>query len=215
MTTPPVPPYGSPDDPDPYAPRRPQQQPWSPYDLPSEDDALAPAAPTAGGTVPGTGADGFAPPSGAVAPSAGHTSPYGPGPSAPYGTPPGTTPYPGPGDPAAGYPPPGYPPPGYPSPGYPPPGYGPAYPGAYGQPYGPVTPTSGLAVASMVVSVASLVLCLGLTGVVGLVLGIVALNQVMRDGKRGKGFAIAGIAVGAVGTVVLGLLLVGIVSDGV
>jgi hypothetical protein len=75
--------------------------------------------------------------------------------------------------------------------------------------------TEPLAVASMIVSVASLVLCVGLPGIVGLVLGIVALNQVLRDGTRGKGFAIAGIAVGAVGTVLLGLILLGLAADGV
>ena len=74
----------------------------------------------------------------------------------------------------------------------------PGYPGAYG--YTPPPRTNGLALASMIVSIASLVLCAGFPGVVGLVLGIVALNQVMRDGTRGRGFAITGIVVGAVCT---------------
>ena len=52
----------------------------------------------------------------------------------------------------------------------------------------------------MIVSIASLVLCAGFPGLVGLVLGIVALNQVMRDGTRGRGPAAPGIAAGAVGT---------------
>ncbi|MEK8226219.1 DUF4190 domain-containing protein [Oerskovia sp. M15] len=37
-------------------------------------------------------------------------------------------------------------------------------------------------------------------GVVGLILGIVALQQISRDGTTGRGYAIAGITVGAVGT---------------
>ncbi|MCB7135113.1 DUF4190 domain-containing protein [Cellulosimicrobium marinum] len=190
MTSPPDPPYGTPGPEDPYAPRRPQQPPLSPYGLPAEDDAGA------------TDADGFAPPSGATYPA----SPYGP--PAGYATGPSPQPpypqqaYPQPGYPQQGYPQPGYPPASYPGSGYPPPAYA---------AYSPVR-TNGLAVASMVVSVASLLLCLGLTGVIGLVLGIVALNQVLRDGTRGKAFAVTGIVVGAVGTVILGLLLIGLAS---
>jgi hypothetical protein len=60
--------------------------------------------------------------------------------------------------------------------------------------------TNGLALASMIVSIASLVVCAGFPGIIGLVLGIVALNQVMRDGTRGRGFAVTGIVVGAVAT---------------
>ncbi|MFH6691375.1 DUF4190 domain-containing protein, partial [Cellulosimicrobium funkei] len=93
--------------------------------------------------------------------------------------------------------------PGYAAPpgpaAYPAPGYG-GYPPPYGAPYAPPPRTNGLALASMIVSIASLVLCAGFPGLVGLVLGIVALNQVMRDGTRGRGFAVTGIVVGAVGT---------------
>jgi len=67
----------------------------------------------------------------------------------------------------------------------------------------------------MIVSIASLVICAGFPGIVGLVLGIVGLNQVMRDGLRGRGFAITGIVVGAVATAFAMLIVVGVtLSDG-
>ncbi|MGN0111036.1 MAG: DUF4190 domain-containing protein [Cellulosimicrobium funkei] len=199
MTTPPVPPYGSPDEPaDPYAPRRPHQPPLTPYHPPTED---APAAPDDGGFVAPSGAGG------GYGSTPGGGSGYGstPGAGAPYGAPaaPAGSPY-GPGSPYA----PGATPsygwtPGYAAPpgpaAYPAPGHG-GYPPPYGAPYAPPPRTNGLALASMIVSIASLVLCAGFPGLVGLVLGIVALNQVMRDGTRGRGFAVTGIVVGAVGT---------------
>jgi hypothetical protein len=111
-------------------------------------------------------------------------------------------------------PPPPPPPPGY---GYPPsyhgapPGYqaSPAYTGGY-DPYQAgygSTGTNGLAIASLVVSILGLLVSLfcwvgGLIPAVGLVLGIVGLNQVNRTKQPGRGLAIAGIAVGGVGIAV-------------
>ncbi|MFJ5045324.1 DUF4190 domain-containing protein [Streptomyces sp. NPDC088719] len=63
-------------------------------------------------------------------------------------------------------------------------------------------PLSGLAVASLVLS---LLVCLA---PLGLVLGIVALVRIPRTGRRGKGLAIAGTAVGGVVVVLTALLLV-------
>lgn len=209
MTTPPVPPYGSPDEPpDPYAAPRPHQPPLTPYNPPSDD---APPAPHGGFAAPGS-----ADPYGTPPDQGGAASPYGPaatsyGGATPYGAAPlppaGQNPYggPAPAYPAPGQPGPGYPG-GYPSPGYPAPGYAPAY----GSAYTPPPRTSGIAVASMIVSIASLVVCLGFPGIVGLVLGIVGLNQVMRDGMRGRGFAITGIVVGAVATAFAMLFVIGV-----
>ncbi|MBN0039196.1 DUF4190 domain-containing protein [Cellulosimicrobium cellulans] len=189
MTTPPVPPYGSPDEPvDPYAAPRPHQPPLTPYNPPTDATADAPApeqggfvAPSgAGGGYPGTPAPGA--PYGAPAAPVGHGSPYGPGAAPAYGSASG-----------GGYPP------SAPSASSGAPGYG-AYPPPYGSAYTPPPRTNGLALASMIVSIASLVVCAGFPGIVGLVLGIVALNQVMRDGTRGRGFAVTGIVVGAVCT---------------
>lgn len=87
---------------------------------------------------------------------------------------------------------------------------GPPPPGPYGYgatpppgvPWQPVVhpPLSGMAVASLVLS---LPVCLA---PVGLVLGIVALVRIPRNGKRGKGLAVAGTAVGA-SVVALSVLL--------
>jgi len=81
-----------------------------------------------------------------------------------------------------------------------PPPYGTGYPSPYGG-YAPGYPgpqrRNGLAVASMWTSIGGIVTC-GLAGFVGLVLGIVALHQIRRDGTAGRGMAIAGIVVGAV-----------------
>lgn len=81
---------------------------------------------------------------------------------------------------------------------------GPGPASAYGP--GPAYSTGGrggetnkLALWSMISSLAFGFLC-GIGYVVGIVLGIVALNQFKRPGntQTGKGFAVAGIAVGAV-----------------
>ena len=103
-------------------------------------------------------------------------------------------PYPGP----SGYGAPSYPPPQY---GTPPPlGYGPpptGYPApdysAYAQ---PGQKTNPMAIASIVASAIG-VLC-GIGSLIGIVLGIVALNQIKQSREGGHGLAIAGIAVGGV-----------------
>ncbi|MEU5288685.1 DUF4190 domain-containing protein [Streptomyces sp. CA-278952] len=66
----------------------------------------------------------------------------------------------------------------------------------------PRPPLSGLAVASLVLS---LLVCLA---PLGLVLGIVALVRISRSGKRGKGMAVAGTAVGGAVVTLTALLLV-------
>jgi hypothetical protein len=117
--------------------------------------------------------------------------------------------YAAPGEAQPGYPPPPYPgqsgygAPSYPPPppyGAPPPGYGPpptGYPApeysAYGQ---PAQKTNQMAIASIVASCVG-VLC-GIGSIVGIALGIVALNQIKQTREGGHGLAIAGIVVGAV-----------------
>ena len=117
-------------------------------------------------------------------------------------------------------PPPG---PGY---GYPPPppggpiGYGgpPPYPGSY-DPYQvyQVSPyrTNGLAIASLITSIAGVVLGIPLAfigiglliPVVGAVLGGVALSQIRRTHQPGRGLAIAGIVIGCLTMVAMLFLL--------
>lgn len=125
-------------------------------------------------------------------------------------------------NPAVGYPPPAapaYPPPaaGYgQQPGYgqqqpaygQQPGYGqPAYqPYGYGQ---PVMGTNGMAIASLITSIlglSTMLFCfLPIGSLIGLVLGVVALNQVKESGQEGRGLALGGIWVGAAG-LALGVL---------
>lgn len=132
--------------------------------------------------------------------------PYpGPPPQSPYSYPP-PPPYGGPG----GY---GVPPSPYGSPG----GYGAPPPYSYDpyQAYG-ANPreTNGLAVASLVTSIAGVILGIPLAifcfvgwliPVTAAVMGAVALNQIKRTGQEGRGLAIAGVVVGA-GTAALLLL---------
>ncbi|WP_370485147.1 DUF4190 domain-containing protein [Mycobacterium sp. pUA109] len=120
--------------------------------------------------------------------------------------PPGYPPPP-PGPP--GYPPPpaGYPPapPGYPPPYPGPPAY-PAYPGGY-DPYRPVAQsgTNGMAIGSLICSLAGLFTC-GVTAIVGVILGLVAMQQVKTTGQEGRGMALAGVIVGAVVIALIALL---------
>ncbi|MCG7597019.1 DUF4190 domain-containing protein [Mycobacterium sp. PSTR-4-N] len=122
-----------------------------------------------------------------------------PGYGAPYPDPNAGGTYPGQGYGAAG---PAYPPPpqyGTAPGGYPPPPMG--YPGAdYG--YGPPAPqgTNTMAIASLVASI--LGVCCGIGSIVGIVLGILAINQIKETRQAGHGLAVAGIAVGAVTLVI-------------
>ncbi|MFB9464297.1 DUF4190 domain-containing protein [Streptomyces cinereospinus] len=88
--------------------------------------------------------------------------------------------------------------------------YGPQPPyGAWG-PYPPpgLPPVNGVAIAALVLGI----LCF--LPAVGLVLGLIALRQIRRRGERGKGMAVAGAALSAVGLVLLTLSVsTGAVSD--
>jgi hypothetical protein len=153
----------------------------------------------------------YGPPPQAFGPPPGYGPPqvYGAPPPQPYGPPPGfPAPPPQPyGAPGCGPPPP------YPAqPGYGPPAGQPAYPGGYG-PYGPPKQhTNGLAIGSLAASGLGLFLSIvlfifgGLAGsipaVVGIVLGIVALNQIKSRGEGGRNLAIAGIALGGTALVI-------------
>ncbi|MFF7308765.1 septum formation family protein [Streptomyces sp. NPDC008137] len=99
------------------------------------------------------------------------------------------------------------PPPGHPQPQDP---YGrpPAnWPQAH-RPYGTPVSVNALAVAALVLGV----LCF--LPAAGLVLGLVALWQIRRSGQSGRGMAIAGVALSAVGAVLWGVVLAtGVASD--
>jgi hypothetical protein len=101
-------------------------------------------------------------------------------------------------------------------------GYGqPMYPGPYDPYQGyPSQQTNGLAVASLVTSIAGVLLGIPLAifcyigwviPVAGAVMGGIALNQIKQRGQQGRGLAIAGIAIGA-GTAALLVLVMVIVA---
>lgn len=129
--------------------------------------------------------------------------PYGGAPqSNPYGStppPPPPPPYSPPsGSPSGANP---YAAPGYDSPGY----YSPGYPG------GPADPqrTDGVSVGALVASL--LGLCTFLGFLVGIVLGIIGLRRTRQGRAKGRGLAIAGIVVGALGLVIYTIAIVVIV----
>ncbi|BBY05159.1 DUF4190 domain-containing protein [Mycobacterium noviomagense] len=110
-------------------------------------------------------------------------------------------------------------PPSLPAPGYPPPhpveapGY-PVYPGQ-AVPYGPyrIAPppgTNGLAIASLVTSLVGVVFC-GIPSIVGLILGIIAMQQTKRTGQEGHGLAVAGVIVGGTMTALVVLAAIFVV----
>jgi hypothetical protein len=158
------------------------------------------------------------PPESAQDSNAGPQSPYGPGYAVPT-PPPWQTPPTGPpeqpaqspyGAPGSGYPqapPPGY---GYPQ-GPPPYGYAQGPTPGYGYPppvwAPPQAPMDGLAIASIVTSGAGIVLA-GVTGPVGIGLGIASLRRIRRTGARGRGLAWAGIAIGIAMTLFVAGLIV-------
>lgn len=123
-----------------------------------------------------------------------------PPPPLPYGPP--TADPPGPGYPPPG---PGYPPPepAFGAPGFGPPGSGYGYPPAsrgYGG-WGPVVArTNPMAGWSLGCSIVGL-FCCGVSSIVGVVLGALALRQITESGgtEGGRGLAIGGIVIGAVG----------------
>jgi hypothetical protein len=81
---------------------------------------------------------------------------------------------------------------------YPPeqqPGYGaPATPYGYGYAAPASMTTNGMAIASLVLSLLSL--ACGITWILGIIFGHVALGQIKRTGEGGKGLAVAGLVVG-------------------
>jgi hypothetical protein len=135
-------------------------------------------------------------------PSGGTPDPYQP--QQPYGpsyeqSPYGHDPYAAPGSGAPPYPPTGQP-------------YEQQYaPSPYGQPqyvaYGPQTRTNGLAIASLVCSLAGLVTCI--SAPVGIVLGHIAKRQIRQTGEQGEGLATAGLWVGYILTVLGVLFFIG------
>jgi hypothetical protein len=106
-------------------------------------------------------------------------------------------------------PPPVYPPPG----SYPPPSA--EYP--YDPYRGPKPPgTNGKSIAALITSGAGL-LCCGVTSLVGIVLGVIAMRETRRTGQDGYGMALAGVIIGSVVTglwLVYWIVIVGLYASG-
>ena len=159
---------------------------------PPADPYAAPAAPVYGAqptygtpaTPPAYAADPYG------APAAPAASAYG-APAAPaYGAPAA----PAYGAPAQGYPNAPY---GYAAPTYP--AAGTAY-GAY-----PTQKTNTMAIVSIIASAAAVIT--GISAIVGIICGHIALGQIKRTGENGRGLAIAGLIIGYI-FVGIGLLLI-------
>ena len=86
--------------------------------------------------------------------------------------------------------------PGYPA-SVPPAAYG------YGAPMIAQRRTNGLAVASLVVSIVSLLIFLGAPGIAGAIMGHIARGQIRRSGDDGDGLALAGIIIGWIGFAII------------
>src|SRR5687768_12818956 len=124
-----------------------------------------------------------------------------------------------PGYPPAQTSPSGYPPAAYPAQAYPPQAYPAQYPGyAYPQPAGTSPATNGLAIASLICSIAGVITC-GVTSLVGAILGHISRRQITERQEQGAGMALAGIITGWIVTglwaIFWTLVVIGIVaSDG-
>jgi hypothetical protein len=122
--------------------------------------------------------------------------------------PPAYTPEPAPAPPAYGAP--AYGAPAAPQQGYP---QAPTY-GAQGypaQPYGyaPPAKTNTMAIVSLILSIAGLVIVPFIGSLVGAILGHVSLGQLKTSGEQGRGLAVAGVIIGWVG---LALAIIGTIA---
>jgi hypothetical protein len=98
-----------------------------------------------------------------------------------------------------------------PTPAYPPAYYA-GYPGYAAR---PVPRVNAIAIWSLVASALGLLPFLfGLPSVIGVALGVVALNRIRFTGESGRGLAIAGVAVGAVTFLVSWLIGIAFLIDG-
>jgi hypothetical protein len=91
----------------------------------------------------------------------------------------------------------------------PPAGPPPAGPPPYGPPAGTGQSTNGKAIASLILGIVSIVLCLGyLAGVPAIILGRMAKKEIDQGNGTGDGLAQAGFITGLIGTVISALLTI-------
>jgi hypothetical protein len=169
-------------DPHPAGGQHPEQPGWvAPWDSPASPppaDYPPPAYPQPGVPLdyPGTPPFGYQQPPGHGGP------PYPPGP------------------PQFSGPPPGYGPPPYPGGYYP----APDYHGDYWSQDAVQPGTNGMAIASLIASFTGLFCCVG--GIVAIVLGTIAIDQIKRTRQDGYGLAVAGIVIG-IATLIVTLIV--------
>ena len=110
--------------------------------------------------------------------------------------------------------PPGPPTPSGPGGFQPPPGYG--SPPGY-QPYGfqaagQQPKKSGMAIASLVCSLAGILLC-GIPAVLGVIFGFIGLSQTKNGAREGRGMAVAGLIIGILVVLLWGALWAAVAAD--
>ncbi len=66
--------------------------------------------------------------------------------------------------------------------------------------------------AALALLAGAVALIIPLVGLAAVALGVLAVREVQRDGGRGRGQAVAGIALGVVGLVLLVLALAGVIE---
>ncbi|GAB1817498.1 DUF4190 domain-containing protein [Herbidospora sp. RD11066] len=84
----------------------------------------------------------------------------------------------------------------------------PGYDAGYAQPgygYAATRPTNGMAVASLVMGLIGLVLC-GVTAVLGVIFGHIAISRIKTSGEEGHGMAVAGLVISYI-TIALWVIL--------
>jgi Domain of unknown function (DUF4190) len=162
--------------------QHPEQPGWAaPWDSPASQ-------PPAGYPPPAYPPPGYAVDYPQFTPPFGYQHPPGYGPSYP------------PGPPQFSAPPPGYSSPPYPGGYYP----APEYHGDYWSHEAVRTGTNGMAIAALISSFTGLLCCIG--GIVAIVLGTIALDQIKRTRQDGYGLAVAGIVIG-IATLIVTLIV--------
>lgn len=78
--------------------------------------------------------------------------------------------------------------------------------------YPPPTSTNGYAIAALVCSIVLAVFA-GIGSILGVVFGIIGLRHCRQNNERGRGLAIAGIVIGAIGILFWLLALIGLLAD--